>query len=596
VNADPKRRRRAIAAAAFLAMGAFWAPAFLHWRSPGSGDWAWFHHMWEAGRIAITRFHEAPLWDPFHCGGASLWGNPQAQVFAPTYLVFGIPFGTILGHKLFVLQHALCGWIGMYLVARRLVRLSVAASAFAATTWCASGFFAWHGSGGHATFLAFYYGPLLLLAWRATARDLRYAAVVAALMVLIVTEGAQYAFPFFVVWLGVDLLIRIFDRQSWKRLAAGAALTGGLVAALGAFRVIPVLRAVTDNPRPVVDTDFLKPSEILYMLTRRTWSSWSFPGHVWVWPEYGAFVGWTVLALFLVGLGALGVRLVSRHQGTEPPAAPRRELIALLVGLVFFFLLTEGNASAVHPWPLLQKLPIYRSIHLPSRWRVMLLYHLALLAGMGLDALVALLARLAAKLRPAPARVVRWGLPALVAAVAIADLYAVNWVIVNRWDGPPVGQRAPERRFYLVQGRNYIADFANYPSENVGTERCYDPVPWKVSRFLRLGKVPQATVAPGAGAVLDWGRTSTSVWADVRLSGPAQVTFNQNFAPGWRSEAGAVVDDRGLLALRVPAGFQGRLSARFRPPDMRYSVPISVAGALACLLVWRFGRGRKRNR
>jgi hypothetical protein len=594
MSADPKRSRRAIAAAALLAMGAFWAPAFLHWTRSGSGDWAWFHHMWEAGRVAITRFHEVPFWDPYHCGGASLWGNPQAQVFSPTYLLFGIPFGTTLGHKLFVLQHALCGWIGMYLVARRLVSMSVGAAVFAATTWCASGFFAWHGSGGHATFLAFYYGPLILLAWRAAARDLRYAAVVAALMVLCIAEGAQYAFPFFVVWLGLDLLIRLFDRQSWKRLVAGAAVTAALVGTLGAFRVIPVLRAVTDNPRPVVDTDFLRPSEILYMLTRRTWSSWYFPGHVWVWPEYGAFVGWTVLALFVVGLVAVVASLARRRtEEVAAPAAPRRELIALLIGLVFFFLLTEGNASALHPWPLLQKLPIYRSIHLPSRWRVMLLYHLALLAGLGLDALVALSARAAAKLRkPWPG--LRWAAPALVAAFAIGDIYAVNWVIVNRWDGPPIGQRIAEPRFYLVQGRNYIADFANYPSENVGTERCYDPVPWKVSRFLRLGRVPQATVSPADGAVLDWGRTSSTVWADVRLRGPALLTFNQNFAPGWKSEPAPVIDDRGLLAVRVPAAFQGRITARFRPPDLRTSVPISIAGALACLLVWRGRRGRKR--
>jgi hypothetical protein len=574
-------------------MGIFWAPAFKHLQSSGFGDWAWFHHMWEAGRVAILRWHEAPLWNPHHCGGASLWGNPQAQVFAPTYLVFALPFGTNVGHKLFVVQHAVCGWVGMYLLARRIVALSRGASLFAATVWCASGFFAWHGAGGHATFLSFYYGPLVLLAWRAAARDLRYAAAVAGLMVLILAEGGQYSFPFFALWLGLDLVVRVAaDPRTWRRSVGAALVTLALTAALGAFRAIPVLRAVLAHPRPVVDTDSLTPREILFLLTQRSMPSWQLPGHQWVWPEYGAFVGWAVLALFAAGLMAVGLGLgASRGRVAPRPRAPRRELAWLVAGLALFFLLTEGRASPLHPWPLLQQLPIYKSIHLPSRWRVMLLLYLALVAGVGLDALVALAARFGRRVGPARLRAaLTFGPPALLAAVAIADVYVVNLATVDRWIGAPVGGRQPEAHYYLVQGRNYLADFANYPSENVGTERCYDPVPWNVSPALRLGRVPQATVEAGSGTVVDWGRTSLTVWADVRLDRAALVTFNQNMAPGWVSDQGTVVDDRGLLALRTPGPFRGRLTVRFHPSDLPYSVGISLLGALACLLVARGAR------
>src|SRR5262245_61775932 len=98
-------RQAILVVVALVVTGIFWAPAFARLHSPGNGDWAWFHHMWEAGRVAILRWHEAPMWNPHHCGGASLWGNPQAQVLAPTYLIFALPFGTMVGHKLFVLQH-----------------------------------------------------------------------------------------------------------------------------------------------------------------------------------------------------------------------------------------------------------------------------------------------------------------------------------------------------------------------------------------------------------------------------------------------------------------------------------------------------------
>jgi hypothetical protein len=600
VNPGRLWRRVAVAAAALIATGIYWAPAFERLHNTGNGDWTWFHHMWEAGRIAIRRWHEVPLWNPYHCGGASLWGNPQAQVFAPTYLLLGVPFGTTVGHKLFVLEHAVLGWVGMYFVGRRIVALSVGAAAFAATMWCASGFFAWHGSGGHATFLSFYYGPLVLLAWRATARDFRYAAAVAALMVLIVTEGGQYSFPFFVFWMGVDLLMRLGDRGAAKRLLATAVATFALTMALAAFRVIPVLRAVTDNPRPVIDTDRLSLGEIVYMMTRRSVSSWHFPGHQWVWPEYGAYVGWTMLALFAAGLLAVVVSLTRRGEQAVPSARPRRESVWLLVGLVLFFLLTEGNASPIHPWPLLQKLPIYRSIHLPSRWRVLLLFYLALVAGVGLDALFGLMSRLLRKLRAAGADTARAAalaavLPAALAAVAVVDTYGVNHGIVDRWLGPPLAHRHPEPHFYLVEGRNYLADFMNYPSENVGTERCYDPVPWKVSPQLRLGRVPQATAGAATATIVDWGRTSSTVWADVRLTAPTLVTFNQNMAPGWISDQGPVVSDGGRLAVRAPGPFEGRITARFRPPDLPYSVPISAVAAAACVVVG-LGRWPSRRR
>ena len=62
------------------------------------------------------------------------------------------------------------------------------------------------------------------MAWREAADDLRWAAAVAALMVLIILEGGHYPFPFFVLWLGLDFVIRVFDRKAWKRVVVAADL------------------------------------------------------------------------------------------------------------------------------------------------------------------------------------------------------------------------------------------------------------------------------------------------------------------------------------------------------------------------------------
>jgi hypothetical protein len=581
VSTSRFHRASGIAAAALVTMGILWAPAFLRPDVSGWGDWQWFHHMWEAGRVAILRWHEVPLWNPYHCGGVSLWGNPQAQVFAPTYLMFALPFGTTLGHKLYVLFHAVAGWSGMYFVSRRLFRFSMPAAFFTATAWCASGFFAWHGAGGHATFLSFYYGPWVLYAWRKAARDLRFCAAVAGLLVLIITEGGHYPFPYFVLWLGLDAIVRLTERRNAAKLLASMAISGVLTGLLGAFRIVPIMSSIRAHPHEVVDTDFLTVSEVLHMLTARTYD-YRWDWHRWAWPEYGAFVGWAVIAL-----GALGIAIaLARLSGWRSPIR-RRELVAMLGGLVLFLLFTQGRVNDHYPWPLVQELPGYRSIHVPSRWRVMLIFYLAALGGLGIEGLRIGLARLI----PRPVPWIALGLAWVIALGACVDMYAVNLGIIDRWDGPPIG-RAPVDKHYLVRGRNYLLEYAQYPSENVGTRDCYDPVPWEISPYLWLGEGPQARVEPpSAGEIVDWGRTSTTMWADVRLRAPATVIFNQNSAPGWVSTRGEVIDEHGLMAVRTSAPMRGRLATHFSPIDLPYSLSLSVVGALACVFMATRKRG-----
>jgi hypothetical protein len=107
-----------------------------------------------------------------------------------------------------------------------------------------------------------------------------------------------------------------------------------------------------------------------------------------------------------------------------------------------------------------------------------------------------------------------------------------------------------------------------------------------VSPYLRLGRVPQATANPATATIRDLGRTSSTVWADVRLTADTVVTFNQNMAPGWSSDQGVVSGGHdGLLNVFVRGPFEGRITARFRPPDLPYSVPISALAAAGCVVI-----------
>ena len=569
-------RRIALGLLAFVVAAVMWGASFIKPYATGFGDWQWFHFMWESGRASYLRFHEVPLWQPYHCGGVPMWGGPQTQLYAPTYLFFGLIFGTTIGHKLYLLFHATLGLAGMYVLCRRIYGLDTTGACAAAFIWCCSGFFAWHGAGGHATYLAFYYGPWILYSFRRALREPRWTCGVAIWMTMCMLEGGHYPFPFFVLLLAFDAIGLLLERRAtlWQ-LTRTAVVSGLLTLGLGAMRVVPILITVTRYPKIVVDDDHLSIAEVFDMLTSRE-QRWSWPPHRWVWPEYGAYVGWIVLAI-----AAIGLIFALLGKG-------RRHLIA---GFLLFFGFTMGAAGEYYPWPLMQHLPVYKSIHLPSRWRVLLTFYVAMLAGLAVARIGALVRRRASA---GVARAVRIGL-ALVVLGAAADMLTVNLVTVERWHGTPIDDVQAETPFYLTPGLDYWSTYASYPMRNVGTTECYDPVPWPRATGLWYGPGLQARIENGGGTVKATGRTNNTAWADVSLRVPTRVVFNQNWAPGFVTSAGTVIrDPRGRLAVEAPAGDR-RITVRYQPEDLPWSALASLATLVGIVVALRL-RPRDRRR
>jgi hypothetical protein len=357
------------------------SPAFRSLDATGLWDWHYFHHMWEAGVVALSRFGEWPLWDPFHCGGVTIFGNPQNQLLAPLYFLSFL-IGPTLATKLWVVLHAAAGFSGMILFARREGRLEWPGALLAAVAWGASGFFAWHGARGHSALLPFYYAPWLLLAWRGAARDPRWTAGVAALLGLVLLEGGGYPFAFFLLLLGFDALVRLASGPGRGRILVAGLVAAPLTLLLGAVRLLPVVDQMLGRPRTQHFADALSASEVLGMLTVRE-HGLLHAGHRYLWTEYGSYVGWGVVALALLGAGV----------------ARRRGRIQWVLGLVAFLGFTVGHYGPWSPWELLQRLPLYESLRVPSRFAVLFTFYLALLAGLGLDALGRALAVLPARRR-----------------------------------------------------------------------------------------------------------------------------------------------------------------------------------------------------
>lgn len=536
-----------------------YAPALSKWDASGWGDWQQFHHWWEVGRVSILRFGEWPLWDPNHCGGVSMWGQPQAQMYSPTWWLTGLPFGTVHGHKLFILFHHVVGFVGMRLVARRVHGLGGPAAALAALAWAFGGFFAWRGAGGHSTFLAFHYIPWIYYCWRRAHGDLRYAAGVGALMGLVLFEGGTYPFPLAFLLLFYDGLAwaAARPRQWWRVLRTGA-VAGGLTLLIGAARLWPVYLTMSRFPRSTEIEDSQTLANVIESLTAREPHPWVW-GHRWVWAEYGAFLGWGVLTLAL--FGALLVVLRRRHA-------------QLVVGGALFGAFAMGGVDDHWPWPLVHELPVYSNLHVPSRFHVLLTFYLTLLAGLALE------------------HALRWMKRTVTAAGTQRFLATLAWLLVasvgleilsndiriaSRWDGPTL-ERPAEARFHLVGPQLYLERYATYPSRNVGTMACYDPVPWPISRHLWVGDVPQVRLEPAdAGELLEFERTNHRARARVRLHAPARALFNQNFDPDLRTSVGSPIDERGLLAVDLSVG-EHEVRVSYDPADLPWSLLATFLG------------------
>ena len=569
---SPRRRLLILCASAVGAAMLVWWPAFKSLRRSGFGDWQFFHHMWEAGYVALTRHGEWPLWDPYHCGGITIFGNPQSQHLSPLYFL-SLLVEPVPASKLFLLLHAAAGFGAMFVFARRELSYRFVPSLLTSAVWGGSGFFACHGSGGHSALIPFYLTPLVLLAWRKAADDPRYCAAVASLMTLVLLEGGVYPFPYLVLILAFDAAVRLADPVRRRGVITAGFVSGLLTVVMGAIRVLPIIDELKRNPRNVPSEDAVTLAEVVEMLTARK-HGWHYGTQEFVWPEYGTFVGWGVVLL-----GAVGI-----------VAAWRGGRRFLVVGLLVFGGLMLGDWGPFSPWPLLHELPIYDALRVPSRFAVFLTFFLAALSGAGLGELTRLLESF--RLRPTLDRV-RRALPVVLLLGVILDLLIVNGRTTDRWKNTPIENHPPAARYHLTDKHHYLGWYASFPRLNLGSTYCYEAMSFSVAKGLWTGDVAQARIADRAGEVLAWGRTTTTAWAEVNLSRPGTVIFNQNHAPGWSSTVGqARADTSGRLAVDVPAGLH-RIELGYMPPTLMRGVVGSLVGLLAALLTaWFLTVGR----
>lgn len=547
-------------------------------RHGSTDDWRYFAGVWEAARVALHDFHEFPSWNPFHCGGIVLFQDPQAPFPGPLFLLSYAWLPAAVAMKLWLYLHLLAGALG----ARAMVRDEGGngpEQVLAAAVVTACGFCAEHFGGGHLSFTPFLLFPWLLWAnRRALGGESRYAVLVAALLALCVYEGATYPLPLMFVGLAFDTLLRVGDARERAAMWATLPIIGSLFPLLAAPRLIPVMLYLKEHPRLVPLDDAMTVAEVVQTWTVREHER-GFPGHVYVWPEYGDYVGWIPVALLAAGVVA---GLAQRDER----ARARRLDLGVLAALVWCAL---GNIPGFSLFGLLHELPLYKSLRVPARFLHPATVLLAVIAARTLADARRHLASM--PLRPWLLRAFV-GFELLLALGVAADIAVNNSPRLQQGIDPVIPRAPASRDFQQTPGGDYWR-WSTYAVRGVGTPACYVPLEWGPSPGLWLGPGPQARLdPPDAGTVgaITW--TPNSVRAAVTTTRRARLVVNQNHETSWNTSAGTIDRAAPTLTVVLPAGRHDvRLRHRARGLDAGLAL-----GALGLALAAAALRGLTRAR
>ncbi len=552
------------------------------WWPPASGsdalDFRYFEFLFEAFRAEVLVHGEFPSWNPYACGGYVLHANPQTPFLSPLAWP-ALAIGAVPGLKLFALAHLVIAVLGTLRLGREL-GVGGLASWLLVFVFAGSARFAWVLQGGQFAMLTYAFLPwLLALSLRAQA-DLRAAAWAGVVLALMVLEGGTSGVPLGVLLVAAVAIAGFLGRRLDPRPLAVLGITLAVGFLLSLPKTWPVLAYLADHPRPVApQDDALSLAQVARMfLHRRAAPSMidaaadpALAGlHYRWWGEYGAYLGPLVPALAALGL-----------------AFRARKAVLWFALAALFFLVVLGQHGAVWPYDWLRRLPVYRDLRVPSRAAILVVLMLAVLAAHGLDEM-----RARARALPDRLRALR-AVPWLVVALVAADLVVFsNQVLATIGKRPPATE--PLRHGPLTAVGPAGTDLAGAARRGLASLDCYDPLFERTSYrspvHARLARMRHAVEAPQRArlTLIDW--TPNRVEFLAELPRETTVLVRQGHDRGWTGDVGEVVDDRGVLGVRLPAGTHV-VTLRHFPPGLAWGAVVATMIA-AALLAWGWRRPR----
>jgi len=577
-------RSRAAALCAFYGVlsALFCAPLFTQPLALGVNDWD--QHLFYYGAVLknVVEYGQMPYWNPWYCGGNVLWQNPQIAILSPVYpLTAIVPLQ--LAMKINILLHYWLGFVGMHLLVRRVLGVTfLPAVIYIATLVTASGAPAIHLRVGHSVFLPGFYLPWQLHFFFQAYRtgSWKYLFLSASTLALMVFNGGTHILPMSIAAIAMFSLCAAIARRDWRPLAF-AIVFGVAGLAYSAPKLLPVVEFVsgdyfwdTRNPTEHPDRATLDILEQTYLTPTQQVSA-SLPMQRHGWHEYGNYIGTGSALAIVFGLIWVIARRSPSHHWFG---------VSLVVTTVFLFLLSLGEFAPYAPANLAHYLPLFSSFRIPSRYSIPFLQFAALTLAFAFQSIVA-----------------HHGFPRVARiAVAVAALGAsAHLMYTNQWNFRNVFTEAPfDTSFQLMEGPRQIITLANASPYTNGSPMlralaedrsffsCYESL-----QLARGAVADRPLVFDADGDRVGNVDFSPNVMTFSVTAGTAdaRVLLNQNYAPGWSSDAGDIVPPprTELGSVKIPGGTSGRYAFTFRPPGLVAGLLIFNVALIATLLMWR---------
>jgi hypothetical protein len=570
----------------FAAASAVYAgPLFRDIALWGKLDWDQFTFWNAVPRETLLRYHQFPLWNPFSNGGNVMLAMPHSSFLSPLYLGV-LLWGPIAGLKIAWAAALFIGMTGMHQVSKRL-GMGALSRYLPPFIFMLSSLYSLHLREGHVEWMVLGFMPWSYVFFLRSRAEPRYFAFTVLSLALMIYSGGVYVFSATVVFFAAHALV---DALREKKAAPLLGLAGVLllVFLVSAAKVVPMLELLKASPRPTKDEGRLEAVLIPKLFLLRDQNALyenrdniarmlkldelHIGWHRENWHEYGVYTGLIPVVLALAG--------VLIHF--------KRQLPLFCAGFVCLWI-SMGRSAGVNLWSVLHRLPIYRSLHVPSRYLMCVLFCVAVFAGLGCSELE----------KNAGKGYQKWLLAGIVLAVFL-DLLAVSRPIVaNTFTLAPVEvMRNMDFRQGGVARYAYpesVSHSAMYPAllANRGTIDSYDIV--GVARGAVRDSADaayrgEAYLAEGGGGARVESFSPNRISVAVETNRRDMLVLNQNFHRGWRVVTGGVtapaIAHQGLIASPVDQGSR-TVTFFFRPKSFVYGLLLTLLG-LAALLLFLF--------
>jgi uncharacterized membrane protein YbaN (DUF454 family) len=559
-----------------LTLLSFGLTLYMYWPAVTSypltpwGDGQYAQHFVEAGKVSISRYHELPLWNPFECAGNPLWDEPASLVASPLILLMQ-PLSSTLTMRLWNIVHHAIGFIGMWLLSRHELRLSRGASLVASTVFALTLGHTRQYAGGHAALVGFLYAPLALLLWRRAERDLRFAVGVGLLFAWTFYEGGCYPVPHLGLMLAIEGLIRLRRRNVLDLLRSGAVAVVTFVT-VGAARILPVVDQLRHHTRILgPETDAISRKLLGEMFFARPHEG-RVPGLEYALSEYNSYVGWII-----AGLALIGIFLSIRNRAW------------FFVLGVCVFALMMGHFARWAPWHLLKEHVFpFKSMRVPSRFRLFFVLFVGGWAGFAVDRLPPLVARQFGDRVGVAARTAVLG----IALIGAGDALGVSTTtIASIYTGAPTADVQASPQLFIG---GHLAPYLDQPRQNQGRTRCWEEWNFTAGAPVWEGDVPQARVEQGNDIVIEnVSRTQNTFTIDVDANAPGRIRVNSPYERGWQTDYGTIDNDKKLLVVDVPAG-RAEIHLRYWPHGLTAGFVLTALGVSATIAFFVWDSRRRR--